>query len=356
MLFSAPAASGALRPVASGEARLELGRGLYAQLREHDVQTMKLRRGRVQGRFATVPVGGGELDPVSGEGGVMLGGGVKFRLGARRAALGGLVFNPAKRTLLGKIRGQAMRIATASDIAHTRDGFGADFVAERLLLTGRAAKGLNHQLGVTGVFKAGKSLGAASVSVQPETVDLAGGTTILTGDEGVFGKLKSLDVEVVPFEAATVLGSTPPSFAFPHFPYGSMALGPPFGVARGETGLRLIQKGGTPELPVMSPVMSLVGLSVSLESSIVSAGVSVHFSSGDPGLYGTTPIADLDMAVASTTIDPVARTIAFANLRATINQFLADKLNETFAAPGGKGQLFQAGEPLGILSITAQAQ
>jgi hypothetical protein len=44
------------------------------------------------------------------------------------------------------------------------------------------------------------------------------------------------------------------------------------------------------------------------------------------------------------------------NATATMQAGLAATLNEVFAKPKGKGEVFKAGDPLGTLSFTAQAQ
>ncbi len=350
-LLAAPAASAAPNSVAGGEAELQLNRGLYGVLEQNDVRTMRLGGGVVRGRFATVPLGQGEFDPVTGVGGVALGAGIKFASGERRAPLGGLVLRTTKRSLTGLIRNKIVKIASLTGVRHRRVGFGIEVDVAGLRLTAKAAQHLNGRLGLDGAFRAGRSLGSVAVSAESGKVALRGGATTLVGAESTFAKLRSLDVEVVPFEAATVLATAPPTFSFPSFAGGSWNFEAPSGIA-GETGLRLIQRGDTPR----SPVMSLVGLSLSLEAKALTANVSIHYPQGDPGLFGYTPIATVDTAASTTALDPAARTISVANLGATINAFLAEKLNEAFAVPNGKGQLFQAGEPLGVLSIAAQAE
>lgn len=309
----------------------------------------------MRGRVATLPVEEGALDLLTGAGNVRYEGGIRFRADGEQVALSALVLDTARRTLRGKIAGRSVKLASARRIVNYRNGFGRDLIVRRLTLTGRAARVLNSQLGLSRVFKGGRSLGESIGFADPDTVTIQSGSIGLEGNEGFFAKLKSLDVEVVPFEAATVLGTTPPAFSFPLLP-GTVPMDLSDDGPGSETGLRLIQKGGTPELPIMSPVMSLVALSVSPESRILSAGVSVHFAEGNPGLYGVAPIATIDASASTLLTDPPSRTLSMINMRATINQFLAEKLNETFARAKGKSPLFYAGEPLGTVSLTVQAQ
>jgi len=355
LLVFAPAAPAVPTPIGEGKTELRLSGGLYKQLKRNDVDVLRSQAGKVRGRVATLPVEEGTLDPVTGAGSVLYGGGIRFRVGDKQVALSGLVLNTTRRTLRGKIAGRGLKLASARGVVNYRNGFGRDLIVKRLKLTARAAKVLNSQLGLSRVFRGGSSLGETVGFADPASVTIQSGSIVLEGSEGFFGKLKSLDVEVVPFEAATVLGTTPPAFSFPLLP-GTVPMDLSDDGPGSETGLRLIQKGGTPELPIMSPVMSLVAVSVSPESRILSAGVSVHFSEGNPGLYGVAPIATLDASTSALLADPPSRTLSMINLRATINQFLAEKLNETFAQPKGKPPLFSAGEPLGTVSLTVQAE
>jgi len=355
LLVFAPAAPAVPSPIGEGKTELRLSGGLYKQLKRNGVDVLRSQAGKVRGRVATLPVEEGALDLLTGAGSVRYEGGIRFRTGDAQVALSGLTLDFTRRALRGKIAGRGLKLATARGVVNYRNGFGRDLIVKRLKLTGRAAKVLNAQLGLTRVFKGGRSLGETVGFADPESVTIQSGSILLEGSQGIFEKLKSLDVEVVPFEAATVLGTTPPAFSFPLLP-GTVPMDLSDDGPGSETGLRLIQKGGTPELPIMSPVMSLVALSVSPESRTLSAGVSVHFSEGNPGLYGTTPIATLDLSASTLLTDPPSRTLSTINMRATINQFLAEKLNETFAQPKGKSPLFSAGEPLGTVSLNVQAQ
>lgn len=353
LLAIAPPAWGVADPVAAGSiTSLELNRGLYQLLKIEGVHLSKLTPGKVQGRAATFPAAGGLLDPTTGKGNVSLEGGIVFRSGKRRVTVEELTLDTTKRSLVGRIGGRRLLIATAIGVTDARNGFGVNIDIKGLKLRGSAAKVLNHKLGLGRVFRSGRSFAEAFSFAQPASVAVIGGSAALAGNEDTFAKLKSLDVEVGPFESATVLSANPPTFGFPLLPSGSpLPLDFSSGGVRSETGLRLIQQNGTLQLRELS----LVGLSVSLESKIISADVAAQPPLADGSRFGVTPIATLDTAGASALTDPGTRTLTLTNVSVAIDQLLAEKLNDAFAKPKGKSPLFNAGEPLGTLSITAQA-
>ncbi len=329
-----------------------MNRGLYQLLKLEGVHMSRLTPGTVEGRVATLPAGAGVLDPTTGKGSVSLEGGVEFRAGMRRLTLTELTLDTTRHTLSGKIGGRRLPIASTIGLKDTRDGFGASVGIKSLKLRRTAAKILNRKLGLDRVFRSGRSFAEASSSTQPGSVTVLGGSAVLAGDEATFAKLKSLEVEVTPFEAAKVLGSNPPTFGFPLLPSGAAV---PLDLSSGglvsETGLRLIRQGG----PSPPAELSLVGLSVGLESKIVSADTSIQTASGGVRRFGVTPVATLDTSGASTSADPGTRIITLSNLGAKISQFLAEKLDDAFAKPSGKSPPFAAGEPLGAVTVTVQA-
>lgn len=349
----APIAWGISDPVAAGSVtNIGLNRGLYQLLRIEGVHLSKLTPGRVQGRFATFPASGGLLDPTTGKGSISLEGGVVFRSGRRQVSLEGLVLDTTRRTLTGKLGGRTLLIASAIGLKNTRNGFGVNIDVQGLKLRGAAAKILNRRLGLDGLFRKGRSFAEAFSFPQPTSVAIVGGNAVLTGNEETFAKLKSLDVAVGPFESASVLSATPPTFGFPLLPSGAaIPLDLSSGGVGSETGLRLTQQSGTAAVRELS----LAGLSVSLESKTISADTSVQPPTAEGSRFGITPIAALDTGGSSALTDPGARTVTLNNVGVTINQFLAERLNDAFAKPTGKSPPFSAGEPLGTLSITAQA-
>lgn len=331
-----------------------MNRGLYQLLKLEGVHVSHLTPATVQGRFATLPVTpGGALDPTTGRGSVGLEGGIEFRAGGRQVDLTELELDTSRHLLSGRIGGRLLPIASTLRIDDSRDGFGANVGIRALRLKRTAARILNRKLSLDRVFRGGRSFAEASSSTQPGSITVAGGSAVLAGDEATFARLKSLGAEVTPFESATVLAAAPPTFGFPLLASGAaLPLDLSSGGVGSETGLRLIRPGGP---GTAAAELSLVGLSVSLESKIVSADTSIQTPSTGPRRFGVTPIATLDTAGASTSVDPAARTVALAGAGAKIDQFLAERLNEAFAEPKGKTPPFSAGEPLGALTIAVQA-
>ncbi|HXS47898.1 MAG TPA: hypothetical protein VN756_10600, partial [Solirubrobacterales bacterium] len=343
----------AFDPAGDGSTVLRLNRGLFQLLRKEGVHLSKSTAGKVEGRVITLPIEAGQVDPTTGKGSVSLEGGIELWAGRRRVALTGLNFDSGRRTLTGKIGTRTLLIASAFGIRSTRNGFGANIDVKGLAMRSTAAKILNRKLGLDGVIRRNRTFAEATTYAQPGAVTIVSGSLALAGNEETFAKLKSLDVRVTPFESATLLSESPPTFGFPLLSGGApVPLDLSSGGVRSETGLMLIQQGGS-STPT---VLSLMGLSVSLESKLISADVSVQPQSSGVSRFGVTPIATLDTPGASMSIDPGARTITLANVSATITQFLAERLNDAFAKPQGKAPLFDAGEPLGTVTVAVQAQ
>ena len=351
LLLLAPGAF-AVDRTASGRAQLRLGGELYKALKRNEVQVSRRKPSKLRGRQITFPIGAGEFGESGGEARVGLAGGIRFKAGQRRVVVDNLTLDTGRKLLAGRIGGRQLKIAAAKGVSDHPDGFGASFVVRQLRLTPTAAWLLNGKLGLEGVFRADQSLAGATGSAEATWIGVGGGSIRLAANQTTFGKLASLGVAVTPFEAATVLSTNPPAFGFPLLPVGGAV---PFDFSSGgmgsEAGLRLIQDGPQPQ-----PTMSLLGIWVNLEAKTLSAEVRVDPPPADGGFYGTTAIATLDTSAAVALKDSGARTSTLLNASATIDSFLAQKLNEAFAAPKGQGQLFHPGEPLGTVDLTVQAQ
>jgi hypothetical protein len=207
---------------------------------------------------------------------------------------------------------------------------------------------LSAKLGVDGVFTKGRSLGSSISHVLPQTISLVSGAFQLALNEGTLAKLESLEVEIGPFEAATMVGSNPLTYSFP-LRTGALAPDLSNGFVTSETGLRLHQdehKG----------LLSVLAMGASLESNYFSAGVDGNTSAGKRLLFGTMPIGTLDRTGASGQFDPQSRSVTYSGVGVVMTQAFADALNDTFAEPKGKGTVFKGGEPLGVFGLSAQAQ
>jgi len=181
--------------------------------------------------------------------------------------------------------------------------------------------------------------------VNPATVTVLGaGKAGLTPNPETIAKLNELFVAVNPIFPAEHLGS---AFTFPIFG-GTIATDASTGTMETNGSLELIQLSGG-QVFLHEPW-------VDLATKTVSAEVDVEPSPPYPGKQGRLTIADLGLAGAAISSNPAARTVTVNNATATMQAGIAATLNEVFAKPKGKGNVFKAGDPLGALSFTAQGQ
>jgi hypothetical protein len=75
-----------------------------------------------------------------------------------------------------------------------------------------------------------------------------------------------------------------------------------------------------------------------------------------PGNIGRTSIANIDLTGATITSDPVNRMVSVQNAKSTLQAVTAATLNEVFAKPLGKENVFVEGDSLGIFSFTVQTE
>jgi hypothetical protein len=73
-----------------------------------------------------------------------------------------------------------------------------------------------------------------------------------------------------------------------------------------------------------------------------------------PGPTATGPL--LGLGAGTVTSEPKARTISMTGAPLPLPASTAQSLNETFAKPQGKSNVFQSGEALGTLSFTVRAE
>jgi len=334
--------------VIAGKTRIELNRGLFKALAKEGVRVSKLGPGKVGGRVVTLPVDGGLIEPASASGWVDSTGGFKFRAGKRVAKLSEVTLNTAKEELRADLNGKRLKIATVKGFDFARAGFGGEIEVAGLRLNQRATNLLNRKLRLDDVFRPGRPFASVSSSFLPEWDQLSSGTFQIGLDSGFVAKLKSLEVEPVPF-ATSVVGTNPLVLGAPLingaiYPSSNNSWG---GI---EGGLRISK----PEAP--GPVITLSNLGLSLESSKVPAAIMVHTESGQIAPSPGGPLGAVDLAGASVRLDPDTRTLTVTDARATLEAPIADLINETFAKPKGKAPAVAAGDPLGTVSMTMQAR
>jgi hypothetical protein len=364
-LTSAPVASAASDPLAGGATTIELGPGFLKKAGKRGVKVLGLSPASVSGSTVVLPVAGGGLDPLSGQGSVAHAGEIKFKHGKRTARVGPLVLDTATASLNGTVVGKAVKFASVEGLSYARNGFGVDLAIERLTLTGTAAKLLNAKLGF--VAKKGKAkgkkprragtskkakapkkpfaakqlLGSARSATQPLTV------TILPS-----GKAKLLpDIETVTklFMAGATVELVPPAEA---------EFGPPPAVNLPISGGLLAPNGSTGVLQTLGGQKISKGSVATIATNFwfdlglkaASAELEVTGFPGAPGNVGRAPNSLLDLSAASFAADPAARTISVGNAIMRMTAEGAASFNSLY------GTEFKAGDPLGSVSFTAQAQ
>jgi hypothetical protein len=367
-LALAPLASAASDPLASGTTTITLNKGLYKKLKKAGVKVLKVSPATVKGKKATLPVSGGSLDPLSGQGVVEHNGGVKFKHGKKKAVVKAIVLETTTKSLKAKVAGKSLKLASVTGFTVARNGFGANLTITGLKLTGKAAKQLNKKLGFTGKhkkkapFKGGKSLGKAFSETQPKTVTVLGGNATLTTSLPTVAKLAKVNVgiELVPPASLTAVGP-PPTFSFP-VTGGTVAPNASGGIVQTGGALKLHQvfvPGEVETTMTLNAIwIDLDAKTARVETTLESKGIDPKLN---PGPLGRNSIADISLAGATIKSDPSTHVVTVENASASLQGLTADTLNSVFVTPfeaitKAPAEHFAAGDPLGTFSFTAQTQ
>ncbi|HET6998857.1 MAG TPA: hypothetical protein VFI03_09725 [Solirubrobacterales bacterium] len=358
VVSAVPAGAGA-EALAGGTTRIELNRALFSELKRDRVKVEKIGTGTVGGRSVDLPVSGGSVDVGTAIGSIAFAGGFKFRTGKRVVRLNELLLDTQKGELNALLNGKRLQIASLMPFQSSRAGFGDEIDVAALKLNKQASALLNRKLGLTNVFRPKRAFASLASNVQPQAIRMAGGEMQFSLDPGTVAKLKSLGVDPVSFETAT-LGAEPPAYSAPLiqgeiYPAESRS----WGFLEG--GIRLARPAPPepPETPgpiITFPVITLINLGLSLETQKLLGYVHVHDEAAQPAPAPAGPIAALDFSGATVQLDPLTRTLSIANVRATLEAPFANLINETFATPKGKAPVLAAGDPLGTFSLTMQSR
>jgi hypothetical protein len=389
LLAFAPFASAAPDPVASGTTTVTLNGGFSKALKKGGVKLLGLSPATVKGKTVTLPVSGGSVDPVSGQGTVTHSGAIKFKAGKKSVSLTSLELNTTTASLSAKIGKKTLKVASVKGFTASRDGFGVDLKVTKLKLTGKAAKELNKALappvkktsGKKGkgkastskkkkaakaqpIFKANQVLGGSTSTTQPSTLAvLPSGNATLTTSLPTVTKLAKVGVKIDTVSPTTVAAEgPPPAYAFP---IGGESISPTAtaGIVKTTGGLKLNQvfKPGEAEttLTLGAIWVDLGAKTATVEVVVESKGISDKLNLG---VLGRSSIADVSLTGATVTADPATRTVSVQNASATLQAVTAEVLNSVFveAYEGvtketGK-EKFAAGDPLGTFSFTAQTE
>ena len=369
------AAFGAADPVQSGTLKLKLSSGFKKQLKSNHV-------GMKPKSFSLT---GGTLDPVTGTGTVNLKGKLTFKAGSKKVVYKKLT---AKIGSGGYIKGKSGKVFKLKGGKVVRNGFGANVTGVKLSFLKGAAKKINKALGLHSLHKG--SAGTASANnVQPSTVTLVSGSSELVANLVTFAKFGHHCVSPVTTGTTGVLGIAPlapatetptPSFVFP-VTGGSLSPAATSGTANASGGIQITQNilndnaptagslcntiaGGTSSQVKQSDLVLDLN-SKQIQAHIVISRTGVAALDGDKG---SAFIGTIDMTGAAVTADPSTRKVTITNALAAFNATSALVLNGAFPCDANSGldpttgctaaspYAFVAGDPIGTVSLSAQAQ
>ncbi len=378
LLAFAPFASAAPDPLASGKTTITLDGKFTNYLKTFGITVQKDGVTKLKGKTATLTVTGGSLDPLTGLGEVTLGGGLKFKAGKKTAPVKGLVLNTTKKSLTGKVAGKQMKVATLAGWSFARNGFGTNLTVKKLKLTGSAASALNKKTGYSKgkpkPFLGNKLIGKSAAETQPSTVVvLPGGNATLALSVSALAKLAKVGPEnppasgnhpfkvtLAPVEPTKVVALSPVTAAFP-ISGGTMGPTGIAGTLQSAGGLTL--KQDLEAVGAGETTLTLGNIFVDMATKQATVEVSItnpKTPAANLGNLGRASIADL--VIGAVTADPATRTISVTNASATLQAVTAETLNSVFIKPiedatkAPDDVKFEAGDPLGLFSFTAQTQ
>ena len=342
----ATAQRAAAEGVAGGATSIEFNRGLFMALRKDEVHLSKVGAGAVSGRFATILADGGEIDFTSGSGWIHSGDGFRLRAGKRSVKVTQLTVDTSKGAVRAAVGGTRLKLAAIPGYDFAREGFGAAVETSALRLTPRASRILNRRLGLDD-FRPGRTFGTVSASLQPDEVQVSGGDVRFDFDSGFVAKLESLGFEVQPMESNG--GLSDPVFNAPLLA-GRIdpAMTRTWGMAEG--GFRITN----PEAP--GPTVDWWNLGLSFETGKLTTSGLAHTEFGQVAPAPPQPLASLDLAGATVTVDPIYRTVTVSGARATLEAAAVAYVNQVFAVDRGKAPVLAAGDPLGTITMTLQGR
>ena len=371
VLVFSPAALGAADPVASGKLKLKLSGGFKKQLKKNHVK-MKPR---------SFKINGGDIDPTTGLGTAELKGKLTFKAGNKKLVYKKLKVKIGKGGYLKGSKGKVFKVKGGKAV---RDGFGADISGLKLKFLKSAAKKINKKLDLNSLHPGNAGKATAS-NVQPEKVTLVSGSSELKPDLGTFAKFAHHCIDpigtgttgedgIAPIPPATATAA--PSFVFP-VASGQINTDGSGGSALSNGGIQIKTNilndnaptagsgcatinQGTPTV-LQQTDLTLDLSTKQIQAHIVISGTENATLDGDKGVAfigSVTPSA--------VTTDPVTRTVSFSNAPAAFNATSALVLNGAFPCDLNSGLdpttgctgafAFVAGDPIGTVSFTGQAQ
>jgi hypothetical protein len=345
MCILAATAQARYDPIASGATKLTFAKPFLTMMKVNGVKVTATRSATYKAGVATFPVSGGKLEPADVVGSVEHAGVLVFSAGGHSLPLKSLVLKTTRKSspLSAKFGGGQLKLASSSKLTSTRSGFGVASKVTQIMLSAKAATRLDKKLGLRGVFTEGQLLGSSLTDAQPETVTVKeGGRAELTLAPEFAAKLSALFVAVNPIFPAEHLG-VPFTLRVTD---GQIAPDASSGILETAGSLELIQQdGGQAFFRELAPELGLG--STRSEYQFIPSPTT-------PGPTTTGPL--LGLGAGTVVSEPKTRTISLAGAPLPLTVTTAQALNETFAKPQGKSDVFQSGEEMGSLSFSVQAE
>jgi hypothetical protein len=348
-LTAPTAASAAGDPVASGAFELKLSRSF----------AKKLRRGGAKMTAGSFAISSGSVNPTDGTGSLTLPP-LRFKNGRKK-----VTYKQVTATLGpgGALEANGAKLFGLSGGKVVRNSFGARVSGLTVTLPRKGAKVLNRKLGLDSLSKG--AVGTATVSAQPSTVEVTGGTVAVLGFStsypGSFAQKTSSHC-ISPVSGTTALGpattngAIPPSYSFP-VSGGTISPDGTGGVLNLTGGLRISNKKS--QVPGCTAATGTLQLDQSdfifdfeagaAKSHLVISGKSSP-PNGDQGVQFTSVLDSSNVTVAA---DPAAKKITATGGVLKLNKGAALYLNQVFPQPSYDwANEFVAGDPMGIVQIS----
>jgi hypothetical protein len=327
-------------PLGGGTTKITLDKGFVSLLKQHGVRLSAVAPAKLKGNTLTLPVSGGEMDPLNGKGTIGHEGALLFRSAKGKVPFKALTLKAKKTPLSAKVGGSQLKVAKAKTFKSTREGFGEGFSAKGLVLTQKVATRLDKKLGLKRLLSEGQPFGKATSKTQPRTVTiLPTGKATLVPDPAFMAKLKALFVSVNPIFPAEGGGGV---FSFPVTVEGAIAPDASLGTLKAAGDLEFLQLGAG-QVFWHEPWLDTATKAVSTE-------VDLEPTPAFPGKLGRIGTFAISYTAANVVSDPAARTITLSGATATLTAQSAATFNEAFAK--GKAA-FAAGEAIGTFSFGA---
>ena len=325
-------------PIGSGKAQILLDEGMLSFLASNDLKLTAKSGARRHGGNLALQVGGGNLDPTIGMGEIEAEGTLTFQGKGGAVPLRAIRARTKHDTLIAKVGGSQLKIATSAKRNTKRSGFGTTYSAKALKLTAKVATRLNKKLRPKKPFYAGQLMGALSANAQPALATiLPEGRVSISLDPSFIAKMDSLFVSINPIFPA----EHPGPFTFPVIVGGSLAPDGLEGTLRTGGSLEFLQLGAGQVFQAEPWLdMGIRSLTAEVEAR----------NTPSPGKLGR--IGAYDFGAAEISSDSKTRTITVSG-PLTLTGSTAQTFNEAFAEGNAT---FSAEELLGTLSFAAVAQ